>query len=144
MTEQTIFIAALEIADPAERVAYLGKACDGDAALRQQLEALLAAHERPGAFLDVPACEQMAACPPPPDHGTLALEANAEGAAIVAEQNDGYDPDQTEGEPFGDDQGNLQHFVVPHPARRARPPGALRSAGGARPGRLRHRAQGVR
>src|SRR6266571_819926 len=98
MTEQTIFLAALEIADPAERVAYLGKACAGDAMLRQQVEALLAAHDRPGAFLDVPACEQMAACPPPPDYGTLALEANAEGAAIVAERDDRHEPDETQGE----------------------------------------------
>jgi tRNA A-37 threonylcarbamoyl transferase component Bud32 len=93
MTEQTIFLAALEIADPAERAAYVGQACAGDAALRQQVEALLAFHERPDPFLDVPACEQMAACPSPPTDGAAALEADAEGAAIVAERDGRHDPE---------------------------------------------------
>src|SRR5262249_38079898 len=65
MTERTIFMAALEIADPAERAAYLEQACGGDAALRHQVETLLAAHEREGGFLDVPALEQVAARPRP-------------------------------------------------------------------------------
>src|SRR5262249_40012475 len=120
MTEQTIFLAALDIADPAERAAYLGKACAGDAALRQQVEALLVAHERPGAFLDVPACEQVAACPPPPDPGTVAVEANAEGAAMVAERGDRHDSGETQGEPRGDDEENALDFLEP-PTR----PGAL-------------------
>jgi hypothetical protein len=47
MTERTLFLEALEIADPSERLAYLGQACAGDAALRRQLESLLAAHDRP-------------------------------------------------------------------------------------------------
>ncbi|MBO0700024.1 MAG: protein kinase, partial [Zavarzinella sp.] len=63
MTEQTIFLAALDIRDPAERTAYLDRACGADAALRQQVEALLAAHDRSGLFLDEPALEQLAAGP---------------------------------------------------------------------------------
>src|SRR5262245_29793620 len=61
MTEQTIFLAALDIDDPAKRTAFVTKACAGDEALRRQVEALLAAHERSGEFLDVPALEQGAA-----------------------------------------------------------------------------------
>src|SRR5689334_22277438 len=61
MTEQTIFLSALDIADPAERTAYLDRACGGDAALRQQVEALLAAHDRSDLFLNEPALEQLAA-----------------------------------------------------------------------------------
>jgi eukaryotic-like serine/threonine-protein kinase len=57
VTERTIFLEALEIADPAERSAYLEKACAGDAGLRTQVEALLAAHHAPGSFLDVPAVD---------------------------------------------------------------------------------------
>jgi hypothetical protein len=57
MTERTVFLAALDIADPAERLAYLDRACAGDAALRSQVETLLAAHARAGSFLDVPAVE---------------------------------------------------------------------------------------
>jgi hypothetical protein len=59
MTERTIFMAALEIADPAARATYLANACSGDAALRRQVETLLAAHEREGKFLEVPALEQV-------------------------------------------------------------------------------------
>jgi WD40 repeat protein len=59
VTERTIFLAALEIADPAQRQAYLDEACAGDLALRRQVETLLAAHEREGDFLDVPAVEQV-------------------------------------------------------------------------------------
>ncbi len=61
MTEQAVFLAALEFAHPEERVAYLAEACAGDTKLRRQVEALLTAHERPGAFLNEPACAQMAA-----------------------------------------------------------------------------------
>jgi WD40 repeat protein/serine/threonine protein kinase len=65
MTERTIFLTALDITGQAERRAYLDQACAGDAALRHQVEALLAAHEREGEFLDVPAVEQVAAAPLP-------------------------------------------------------------------------------
>jgi serine/threonine protein kinase len=60
MTERTVFLAALDIADPAERRVYLDRACAGDAALRTQVEALLAAHARAGSFLDVPVVQQVA------------------------------------------------------------------------------------
>src|SRR5262245_12021804 len=48
-----LFLAALE-RPPAERAAYLEAACGGDAALRQRVEALLRAHDEPGAFLSEP------------------------------------------------------------------------------------------
>jgi hypothetical protein len=44
MQEQSLFIEALEKKDPAERAAFLERACAGDAALRQRLERLLARH----------------------------------------------------------------------------------------------------
>ena len=46
-----IFLAALERATPAARGAYLEDACGGDAALRLRVDALLRAHDEPGAFL---------------------------------------------------------------------------------------------
>jgi hypothetical protein len=52
MTEESLFSAALEKADPAERDASLDRACAGDAALRQRLRQLLAAHQRPSGVLD--------------------------------------------------------------------------------------------
>ena len=60
MTERELFMAALDREDPADRSAYLDAACDGDAALRQRVEALLHSHTSGGDFLDVPAAEQVA------------------------------------------------------------------------------------
>jgi predicted ATPase/serine/threonine protein kinase len=41
--------------EPGARSAFLDEACEGDAGVRQEVEALLAAHERPGGFLTNPA-----------------------------------------------------------------------------------------
>jgi eukaryotic-like serine/threonine-protein kinase len=48
----TVFAEALERTDPAARAAYLDSACRGDAALRGRVEALLAAHDGAGRFLE--------------------------------------------------------------------------------------------
>jgi serine/threonine protein kinase/tetratricopeptide (TPR) repeat protein len=52
---ETVFGEAMEIATPAERSAYLDRACGGDAVLRRQVESLLDAHIRAGDFLESPA-----------------------------------------------------------------------------------------
>jgi tetratricopeptide (TPR) repeat protein/serine/threonine protein kinase len=57
MNERDLFMAALPIADAAERSAYLDRACAGDAALRQRVEALLAASAQAGSFLQQPAAD---------------------------------------------------------------------------------------
>jgi eukaryotic-like serine/threonine-protein kinase len=54
MNEQTIFSEALFKKDPAERQAYLHEACGQDAALRAQVEELLAAGDDAGSFLEHP------------------------------------------------------------------------------------------
>ena len=48
---ESIFFAALEKTDPAERAAYLDEACRGDDDLRRQVERLLEAHPQVGSFL---------------------------------------------------------------------------------------------
>jgi eukaryotic-like serine/threonine-protein kinase len=48
----TIFAEALERTDPAARAAYLDGACGDDAALCRRIEALLAAHDGAGRFLE--------------------------------------------------------------------------------------------
>src|SRR5262249_36441551 len=48
----TLFAEALEFASPAERAAYLDRACGNDEALRRHLETLLEAHAQVGRFLD--------------------------------------------------------------------------------------------
>ena len=52
MSERSIFIAALEKDDPAERAAYLAQACADDAALRERIERLLKAHDPADSFLE--------------------------------------------------------------------------------------------
>ncbi|WP_165250377.1 serine/threonine-protein kinase [Paludisphaera soli] len=52
---ETVFGEAMEIAGPAERAAFLDRACGGDQALRRQVESLLDAHTRAGGFLESPA-----------------------------------------------------------------------------------------
>jgi eukaryotic-like serine/threonine-protein kinase len=60
-----LFGAALEVA-PADRDAFLAAACEGDLPLRAELEALLAAHRLPGAFLEAPPLPSPAGDPIPP------------------------------------------------------------------------------
>src|SRR5262249_15380254 len=58
MSEKSIFLGALDQADPAARAAYLDAVCAGDPGLRQRVEALLESYQAAGAFPDVPAVEQ--------------------------------------------------------------------------------------
>jgi eukaryotic-like serine/threonine-protein kinase len=113
MTEQTIFLAALDMVDPAERAAYMDGACAGDETLRRQVEALFAAHERSGEFLDVPAIIQVAPAHAQSDDGTVALEANAEGAHIVAVHKNRDNMSETEAEQRGEEEGNALTFLQP-------------------------------
>src|SRR5215813_7362043 len=53
---EELFDAVLKL-DASEREAFLLKACASDTVLRSELEALIAAHERPGSFLNAPAYE---------------------------------------------------------------------------------------
>jgi tetratricopeptide (TPR) repeat protein/serine/threonine protein kinase len=52
MNEESLFAAALEKADAAERRAFLDAACDGDIALRERLEQLLGAHGQAAGILE--------------------------------------------------------------------------------------------
>src|SRR4051812_15299277 len=54
---ESVFAAAVDLATPEERAAYLDQACAGDAALRASVEALLRAHDRAGHLLDRPALD---------------------------------------------------------------------------------------
>ena len=55
MTEREMFLALLDLSDPAARAAFLDGACAGDAALRGRVESLLRSHEGAGSFLGEPA-----------------------------------------------------------------------------------------
>jgi len=51
-SEEELFETALQLGDPAERAAFLQQACGDDPQLRQQVEALIKAHEEAGTFID--------------------------------------------------------------------------------------------
>jgi tetratricopeptide (TPR) repeat protein len=50
VSERSVFEAAIEKGSPEERAAYLDQACGSNKSLRQDVEALLAAHDRLGSF----------------------------------------------------------------------------------------------
>src|SRR5262245_58310137 len=60
MNEESIFAAAIAMSDSTSRAAFLDDACAGQSELRRDVEALLAAHENPGNFLQVPAAARTA------------------------------------------------------------------------------------
>jgi hypothetical protein len=53
--ERELFFGALDKADPADRAAFLHRACGDDHALRRRVEELLREQEDVGAFLEAPA-----------------------------------------------------------------------------------------
>src|SRR5437870_601162 len=70
MNERAIFTAACDVADPAERAAYVQRACADNANLRKHIEELLREQDDLGSFLARPAGVM---------HQTLACEPIAEG-----------------------------------------------------------------
>lgn len=58
---EVIFFAALEIEVPTQQAEYVREACHGDLRLQAQVEKMLQAHRRAGAFLKQPLIEQLAA-----------------------------------------------------------------------------------
>jgi hypothetical protein len=75
MNERDVFIAALQKKSRAQRQEYLDEACGGDEALRRDVEALLAAHERAGSFLQGPVFFHLGAAVGDPGHPDLAQPA---------------------------------------------------------------------
>jgi hypothetical protein len=52
VNEESLFLAAVERATPHERRAFLEEACGTDAALRERLLSLVAAHEKASGILE--------------------------------------------------------------------------------------------
>jgi len=59
MTEETLFIEALEISDALQRAEFLDRECASDASLRDRVGRLLEQHERAGGFLGQPAIARL-------------------------------------------------------------------------------------
>jgi len=115
MTEEQVFLAVLDLADPADRAAYLDRACGGDAEFRRQVEELLAAHFKPGDFLDQPVAEQLAAGSATPNNADTAPYANRKEAAVAGEKKT---DEETNELPFlqpssrPDSLGRIGHYEV--------------------------------
>ena len=98
MNEQELFLAALEIDDPAERQAHLQSVCADDPELLQRVASLLASHESQSQFLNTPVVEQLTeepACDFASDTGATVLlndgstqDAEAETAAYSPEASE--------------------------------------------------------
>ncbi|MFO0847715.1 MAG: tetratricopeptide repeat protein [Gemmataceae bacterium] len=65
-TAETLLAQAVDLPDPADRAAFLDRACGGDAALRAEVEQLADLHFRAGDFLEPPSAPpaETAAYPP--------------------------------------------------------------------------------
>jgi eukaryotic-like serine/threonine-protein kinase len=111
MSERTLFLTALDKADPDERRAYLDRACTGDAALRQRVEALLRSHDgAAGSFLDIPAVAQVAAASRPVGQATEAIGSSlpADPPVENPEATQGERPQRSTGEQ------SLDFLAPPH------------------------------
>ena len=64
MNDRDLFIAALNLENPAERQAYLQEACGDDWAARQRVEALFKVYENAGSFLESPPASPTSVMPP--------------------------------------------------------------------------------
>jgi serine/threonine protein kinase len=104
MNERDVFTAARQMSDAAARQAYLDEACGGDLALRDRVEVLLRAHERPDSLLDAPAAAR-------PDSG---------GVATWSHEAPGTDPT---------DGPTTAHLVGPDALTFLAPPGRPDSLG---------------
>jgi hypothetical protein len=105
MSERSVFLAALDYDDPAERSAYLDRACAGEPALRAQVVQLLTAHEQSGSFMGCPAPERLA--------GDLAAGPGADDtrtALAAATGNEGLDFLEPSDNPAS--LGRLGHYEV--------------------------------
>jgi WD40 repeat protein len=108
MNEESIFAAALEKGDPAERAAFLDTACAGDPALRRRVQELLESYQEASAFLEQPALEQQARTDSAGLTHTSPTEARLPDAGEAGEAVlDLLDPPRKEGA-----LGRLGHYEV--------------------------------
>ena len=91
---KSLFLEASELADPAERAAYLERECGGDAELRQRVEALLAAHDGGGRSVEGDATGMSEPTSPETLEATAAVDAETRlpsELATAEDRSDGAD-----------------------------------------------------
>jgi serine/threonine protein kinase len=102
MNKRDIFTAAVQIADPAARAAYLEQACGCDANLRRRVEALIQVHDSAGDFLARPIVEQLA--------GDVSALAGREENVSPSQASAG---DEDETETSGTEEDEVLAFLQP-------------------------------
>ncbi len=105
-----IFLEAAELPDEAVRVAYLDRACEGDAGLREQVEALLRSHDPEGSFLGTPA----AVVRDPFQDGTFEFDSSDSGvdSDLLDSFRETYDLNFLSPTTRPDSLGRLGHYEV--------------------------------
>ena len=88
---KTLFLAASDLSDSAERTAYLERECGGDAELRQRVEALLAAHDGGGRSGEGDATGTSELTSPETQEATAAVDAETRLLSELATAEDGSD-----------------------------------------------------
>ena len=113
MTEDQVFLAALDLPDAAARSAYLAEACGDNSDLRGKVEGLLASHFKSGEFLDVPAPEQVSV--ESKADSSLSHAVTIASEVMSANQNPSDDSDSLEflAPPTREDSlGRIGHYEV--------------------------------
>src|SRR6516165_4974655 len=91
---KSLFLAASDLSDPAERTAYLERECGGDAELRRRVEALLAAHDGGGRSVEGDATGTSELNSPETQEATAAVDAETRlpsELATAEDRSDGAD-----------------------------------------------------
>ena len=91
---KSLFLEASELADPAERAAYLERECGGDAELRQRVEALLAADDGGGRSVEGDATGMSEPTSPETQEATATVDAETRlpsELATAEKRSDGAD-----------------------------------------------------
>jgi serine/threonine protein kinase/tetratricopeptide (TPR) repeat protein len=98
---QALFLAAIDLSEPATRSAFVREQCAGDDELLDRVEALLRAHDNPDSLLDVPAVA-------PPDPAAVSTRAFHNPHA-----DPGDGPTRTHGEGSADFDDALGFLAAP-------------------------------
>ena len=106
MNLEDVFLAALDQLDAKTRNQYLEGACNGDSAVRRQVDELLAAHFRSGEFLNVPAIEQVR--PNPDEANTVTVH----GESSTSREHDTEELGFLEPATRPDSLGRIGHYEV--------------------------------
>lgn len=118
MTEEQIFLAALELPSKEYRSAYLDSACGADAELRRQVDELLAAHFRSGEFLNESVGQQLGTTPIAHVDETIVVARRSDEAAMAGPADQDPAADDTSGLDFlqpssrPDSLGQIGHYEI--------------------------------